>query len=225
MLYNSDFRSVRLDAFASDAEQIRYNMEMQNYGKVSLAKRSRYNQAKLDVTSLKPGEDFRELKTTYVIFICTFDPFGRGLYRYTFDNRCLERDFSLEDGARRIFLNTKGKNSQEIPAELVDFLHYVEDSSDACAELVKDDRIRALHQNITQLKKSRDLEVKYMTIGEWVEEEKQMAREEARAEAKAEQERMLKLVIRMNAEGKIGQLIEVQEKQGCLDGLYQIYNL
>ncbi len=35
---------------------------------------------------------------------------GRGLYRYTFTQRCGEEDFPLEDGTTRIFINTKGKN-------------------------------------------------------------------------------------------------------------------
>ena len=50
-----------------------------------------FHQAEMDVTSLLPGEDFSKLRTGYVIFICTFDPFGKGLYRYTFENRCFGR--------------------------------------------------------------------------------------------------------------------------------------
>ena len=39
----------------------------------------------------------------------------------------------MEDGATRIFLNTRGKNDGEISRELRDFLHYVEQTSDEFA--------------------------------------------------------------------------------------------
>lgn len=85
ILINSDFRSVRMDIYANDEMQVNYNLESQNENEGNLAKRSRYYQAEMDVSSLKPGEVFNELKPGYVIFICTFDPFGEGLYRYTFE--------------------------------------------------------------------------------------------------------------------------------------------
>ena len=64
-------------------------MEAQNKNEGNLPKRSRYHQAEMDVSSLKPGQDFNDLKPGYVIFICTFDPFGKKLYRYTFEESIL----------------------------------------------------------------------------------------------------------------------------------------
>ena len=90
ILYSSDFRSVRLDIYASDEVQVEYDIEMQNEDEHNLPKRSRYYQGEMDITSLKPGEDFKSLRPCFIIFICTFDPFGKGLYRYTFENKCLE---------------------------------------------------------------------------------------------------------------------------------------
>lgn len=73
----------------------------------------KFNELNLNnVTSLKPGEDYNDLKPNYVIFICTFDPFGKKLYRYTYENYCRETNLPLEDGTTKIFLNTKGKNQQ-----------------------------------------------------------------------------------------------------------------
>ena len=103
ILFSSDFRCVRLDIFASDELNVGYNLEMQNADKKNLPKRSRYHQAEMDLSSLKPGQDFNDLKPSVIIFICTFDPFGRGLYRYTFEARCMEEDFPLDDGARGYF--------------------------------------------------------------------------------------------------------------------------
>ena len=95
ILVSSDFRSIRLDIFAKDEFNVRYNIESQNYNKHNLAKRSRYHQAEMDKSSLKPKEDFNNLKPSYIIFICNYDPFNRNLYRYTFEHRCLELGFPI----------------------------------------------------------------------------------------------------------------------------------
>lgn len=119
ILFISDFRSIRLDIYASDEMQVGYNLEMQNQQEGNLAKGSRFHQAEMDVTVLKPGESFKDLKPSYIIFICTFDPFGRNLYRYTFEERCLEENFPLGDEVRKNFLNTKGNRADGISEELI----------------------------------------------------------------------------------------------------------
>lgn len=63
----------------------------------------------MDITSLAPGEDFNDLKPGYVIFICMFDPFGDGLYQYTFEERCNENGRALGDETVKMFLDVKGK--------------------------------------------------------------------------------------------------------------------
>ena len=146
-----------MDIYANDEIEVNYNVEAQNKNEGDLPKRSRYHQAEMDVSSLKPG---------YVIFICTFDPFGKKLYRYTFEERCLERDFPLGDETKKIFLSTKGQNRDEVPEELIHFLEYMENSTDAYVATVTDYSINKLHNKITELKKERDLETRYMTFEE-----------------------------------------------------------
>lgn len=202
---NSDFRSVRLDVYASDHMQVGYNLEAQNENQHNLAKRSRYHQAEMDVSSLKPGEDFNELKPGYVIFICTFDPFGKGLYRYTFEERCLECDMGLGDETRKIFLNTKGKNEREVPKELVHFLKYMEQSTDAYVAQVEEDSIIRLHEKITALKKWRELEARYMTVEELIRIREKKAKAEGKAEGKAES-----ILDFLREYGKIPKMLEEQ---------------
>ena len=168
ILVNSDFRSIRLDIYASDEMQVNYNIEAQNEDRKNLAKRSRYHQAETDVASLKPGDDFNDLKPGYVIFIFTFDPFGKGLYRYTFEERCLECDMGLGDETRKIFLNTKGTNDGDVPKELVHFLKYMERSTDEYVSELTEESIIRLHEKVTELKKWRRLEARYMTLEEWL---------------------------------------------------------
>ena len=168
ILISSDFRSIRLDIYASDEMQVSYNVEAQNDDRKNLAKRSRYHQAEMDVASLKPGDDFNDLKPGYVIFICTFDPFGKGLYRYTFEERCMECDMGLGDGTRKIFLNTRGRNDEDVPKELVHFLKYMEQSTDEYVSEITEEPIIKLHEKVTELKKWRRLEARYMTLEEWL---------------------------------------------------------
>ena len=60
-----------------------------------------------------------------MIFICTFDLFGKGRHIYSFRNFCAEdKEIELNDGAYTIFLNTKGKLN-DISPELKNFLNFV----------------------------------------------------------------------------------------------------
>ncbi len=91
-----------------------------------LPKRSRYYQGMIDLNLIEKGFPYTALNTSYVIFICTFDPFGKGKYQYTFRALCQEdTSYALEDGATRIFFNTKG-NIEEAPDELRELLQYIE---------------------------------------------------------------------------------------------------
>lgn len=186
ILVSSDFRSVRLDIYANDEIEVNYNVEAQNKNEGNLPKRSRYHQAEMDVSSLKPGQDFNDLKPGYVIFICTFDPFGKKLYRYTFEERCLERDFPLGDETKKLFLSTKGENADEVPEELVHFLEYMENSTDDYVATVTDHSISKLHDKIKKLKKERNLEARYMTFEELLKSREKDGIVQGKAEGKAE---------------------------------------
>ncbi|MBD5545508.1 MAG: Rpn family recombination-promoting nuclease/putative transposase [Lachnospiraceae bacterium] len=186
ILVSSDFRSIRLDIYASDEMQVSYDVEAQNDDRKNLAKRSRYHQAEMDVSSLKPGDDFNDLKPSYVIFICTFDPFEKGLYRYTFEERCLECDMGLGDGTRKIFLNTRGREDGNVPKELVHFLKYMEQSTDEYVSDLTEESIIKLHEKVTELKTWRRLEARYMTVEEWVNDRVSMSIEKAQQEARQE---------------------------------------
>lgn len=226
IMLNSDFRSVRLDVYASDAVQVTYDLEMQNDSEKILAKRSRFYQAEIDVGALEPGSDFSELKPSYVIFICTFDPFGQGLYCYTFEERCLERDFPLEDGTRKIFLNTKGKNPEEVSGLLVNFLQYVENSTDAVVEEFQNNKLDKLHRRICTLKKSREWRGYFMTLGEYLDEEAaKMAAEQipklVEKQAKKLAQELAQELAKEQAQELAKKLVEEDLKEGEKAGFQQ----
>jgi len=200
-------RSIRMDVFAVDDEQSVYNTEMQDERKNDLAKRSRYYQALIDTSLLEPGvPNYNALNTSYIIVIMSFDLFGYGKYRYTFLPQCQEvPELCLEDGSMRIFLSTEGKNDDEVSEELVDFLHYIKNSTDAVAEKSHSARIHRLHQRVCKVKASEKVGVRYMQA--W--EERYYDREEGRIEGRIEGLRQAKqeLVANMRREGLSDELI------------------
>ena len=106
---------------------------------------------------------------TFNIIITPFDLFGEGRYCYTFHARCDENpSLVLEDGATRIFLNTRGTNRDEVSEELIQFLEYMEQSTlnvdipDTNRNLIK------IHNYVRQVKASEEIGVKFMQ--RWEEE-------------------------------------------------------
>ena len=96
-------KGVRLDVYATGAEKA-FNIEMQASDTGELPERSRYYQGILDVQQLNSGDDYRELKDSYIIFICIPDIFRKGYAKYSFENICLEdNSIKLKDRAYKMF--------------------------------------------------------------------------------------------------------------------------
>ena len=164
-----DSRAVRLDLLAFDENDIVYDAEAQkeNKGKRFLLRRSRLYQSAIDVNLLKPGDlDFGKMNDVYVIFIAPFDLFGENKYMYTFQMTCDEvPGLPMDDGAVRIFLNTRGRIDDEVPQGLVEFLHYAE-APERYGKDIKDFRVQELASQIEMLKGSQEVGVKYMRLWE-----------------------------------------------------------
>ena len=119
-------KAIRLDVYVEDEAGTVYDVEIQTTVKKHLPKRTRYYQGIIDLNILEKGEDYSKLRKSFVIFICTYDPFGKGRWVYTFENRCVEdQNVALGDGAVKIILNTKG-HVGEISAELRALLRYMD---------------------------------------------------------------------------------------------------
>ena len=70
----------------------------------SLPERCRYYQSAIDIDDLDSGNDYKNLKTSYIIFICVPDIFEKGLAKYTFENLCIENtNIKLNDRAYKYF--------------------------------------------------------------------------------------------------------------------------
>ena len=175
-----ELREIRLDVISMDKDKKIYYSEMQKKNTYNLTKRSRYYQAQLDVSLLEPGSvDFNQLNDSCFILIAPFDIFGRGLYRYTFEGTCLEcPDLKIQDGARRIFINTNGTNDSDFSQEFLDFMKYITSSTDESASKTTSSKIKLIHQNVRKIKASEKMGVKFMQ--QW--EVEVLARQEERDE-------------------------------------------
>ena len=78
---DSDMKGVRLDVYLADENGTVFDLEMQNEKKRNLPKRARYYQSMIDIDNLMSGANYDELPDSYVVFICTKDPFAYGLHK------------------------------------------------------------------------------------------------------------------------------------------------
>ena len=177
------YHGVRMDIYLDEQEGEIFDIEPdRNGGKEdikALPRRVRFYHAKIDAGNLESGEDYSHLRNVVVIFITSYDPFGRNRMVYTIQNKCVEEpDMPYADGALSIFLYTRGTEGNP-PQELRELLRYMEDS---CEENATASDLRELHHMVTVVKRDREVGLEYMKIFE----QEQRIRDRARAEGRAE---------------------------------------
>ena len=153
-------KAIWLDVYVEDEAGTVYDVEIQTTEKKHLPKRMRYYQGIIDLNILKKGEDYRALRKSFVIFICTYDPFGKGRWVYTFENRCKEdTTVTLGDEAVKIVLNTKG-HVGKISDELRALLRYMDGFAP------ENSYTKALDSAVTDVRKDEKWRREYMVLNE-----------------------------------------------------------
>jgi len=121
----SDGKGVRLDVYLEDDEDTVFDIEMQTATKKNLPKRTRYYQGMIDLNLIEKGADYKDLKKSFIIFICLENPFKKNLHLYTFENRCNEDvELYLEDESTKVILTPDGC-ADDVSDELSDFLDFI----------------------------------------------------------------------------------------------------
>ena len=140
--FGKDMRGVRFDAYVKTADKW-IDIEMQTTNKHDLEKRSRYYQALMDTDCLEKGGRFKDLKNTYVVFICTFDYLGLGEPMYVVESYIRKNDLHFNDGTSKILLNTKC-SPDKVPEKLRSFYEYINDPTKVGSELIEgiDERVQ-----------------------------------------------------------------------------------
>lgn len=107
------------------------------------------------------------MNTSYIIFICTFDPFNRGRALYKFHNTCEDEVDTLElkDKEYKIFLNSKSHEKADNP-DLAAFLRYIDgkaaegdftkEVAEAVKELQRSPMERRTYMLLSQVIKERE---------------------------------------------------------------------
>ena len=162
-----DSKGVRLDVYVTDMDGNIYDIEMQctNEGPEALGGRTRYYQSMIDADTFSKGSDYRNLRTTYIIFICTFDFLGHGepLYECKTCWTKKSRDI-IQDKSTKIFLNSTVGTADatpdqypEVDKDLFYLLQYIH------THVIHGDFVKEIDEELTNIKFSETQEVAYMT--------------------------------------------------------------
>ena len=146
---------VRMDVYVKDSNRI-FDIEMQTSVPDDLPRRMRYYQSMIDIDTLIKGSEYETLKESYVIFLCTKDPFGLGPPVYSFSTVCKEKkDFALNDGINKLFFNASAA-ALEKNLEIKGFLGYL------CSGKPSDTFTEDIEQRVERLKINEIFRSDYM---------------------------------------------------------------
>ncbi|MEE1101813.1 MAG: Rpn family recombination-promoting nuclease/putative transposase [Agathobacter sp.] len=171
IVYNPEYKGIRLDVYLKDDKNRHFNVEMQ-VANTEIFRRSRYYHSQIDMELLSTGFDYEQLPESYVIFICDFDPIGLGKYKYT-RRQVIEEDleYNFDDGSYTVFLSTVGTNEDEVSQDLVKFLKYVGAEIEESNEDYSDEFVKRLQKSVEKIKFDRELGRRYMLFEELMKEE------------------------------------------------------
>ena len=116
-----DGRNIRLDIHAVDGNGNEFDVEVQRGTNGSHIRRARFHGGMMDSRMLESGQDFKELKDSYVIFICQHDKFHKKKPIYHIDKVVRETGKAYDDGSYTIYVNGKYKAKNALGKLIHDF--------------------------------------------------------------------------------------------------------
>ena len=157
-------KGVRLDVYLKDEDKV-IDVEIQKYTQEAIGKRTRYYQSMIDIDSLMKGEDYPQLKESYILFICISDPFviqdkeTFGLPLYTFKNTCVENPaVQLGDNSTKVVYNASAyKNVKD--EKIQGFLQLVSTNKPG-----EDEFSRKLSELVEKLKENEKFRSEYAAM-------------------------------------------------------------
>ena len=190
-------KSVRFDVLFGDDESW-YNIEMQVAKEDDLPQRGRYYSSALDVAHLEKGKPYRNLKQSFVIFICRFDYYNKREAIYTFERFDKKLQLPYSDGSYIIMLNTKCPE-EKVPEEFRSFFHYINTS-----EVDTDDWfVEMIHQLVLRYQSDEEV-ARVATLEEEFMRKEILAEERGHAN---ERVRLNKLTVLLAEQGRMEDLL------------------
>ncbi len=138
--YN-DAKGVRLDVYLKASDKV-FDIEMQTTIEPFLGKRIRYYQSSLDSTLLDRGETYDMLLESYVIFICSYDPYGFNIPIYTLERTCVENpDVVIHNDSHWLILNAKAwnKDTDKARSNLLQYIQSSKVGQDSLTQAISDE--------------------------------------------------------------------------------------
>lgn len=114
-------RDIRLDILAKDSTGKHYNAEVQKKPEGAHIRRARFHSSMMDSRMLKAGQEFSELRDSYMIFITQTDIFGYGIPIYTINRHFEEIEEVFDDGSHIVYVNGAYRGDDAIGNLVHDF--------------------------------------------------------------------------------------------------------
>lgn len=125
-------RNITLDVHAIDVNGDEIDIEVQGNSAGAHIRRARYHSSMVDSKMLDEGQEFRQLKDSYIIFIYKHDKFRKGLPVYHIDRYIRETEELFDDGSHIIYVNGNYKGNDEIGQLMNDFRQTDSDKDSLC---------------------------------------------------------------------------------------------
>lgn len=149
-------RGSRFDVFATDEKGAAYDIEMQVEDEHNLDKRLRFYQSKIDSQMLNKGQKINDIKNSYIIFLCYFDPFGANKMQYKFSEMVEDSNpkITFKPGFTFVVVNSKGskKNMSDDIIGLTKVMnHQYDDKSSNFSQLLVN-KLEEINENPERVK-------------------------------------------------------------------------
>lgn len=226
---DTDRHGIRLDAYIedvsderngemSDAEVVSdiYDIEPnQIYEKKNLPRRTRFYHGMIDTQFLTAGATYDKLPNVIIIMILPYDPFDKNRMVYTIQNQCIEDpQIPYNDGARKIFLYTKGMEGNPSQA-LKDMLKYIQKTTD---DNVANQDIASIHRLVHKVKLKKEVGINYMKSWEM----EKLARDEGYEIAC---DRLNRLHVQLIEAGRTEEILKASQDRAYQEKLFEEFGL
>ena len=188
---------IRLDVYVEDDADSVYDVEMQN--SIESLKRVRYYQSGIDRQILKSGAFYTQLKTSFFIMVCNYDPthvkndpedpasreipgLAYPMYKRKSVMACPVGNVVYDDGSHAIFLNAKydPKYREDMP-EVCEFLDLLNEQKNIPPGVLKYPLGQMAAEGIMRFRQDEEKVEEIMTLAEYLREQEYKARENGEA--------------------------------------------
>ena len=114
-------RNIQIDIEAEEESGERFDTEVQRSNQGAHVRRARFHSSMLDARMLKAGQDFKELRDSYVIFITEKDYFKEGKPLYVVNRTFEDTGKDFQDGSHIIYVNGAYQGDDAIGRLIHDF--------------------------------------------------------------------------------------------------------